>query len=76
MHAFLAEWVQSGLCPAWLVALPRVYHRPPSQLAAAASVLHCFCTSNCIWSLVTEAKEKCELLRDERGAELAMLLFT
>lgn len=35
-----------------------------------------FCTRNRIWSLVTEAKEKCKLLRDEDGAELGMLDFT
>lgn len=52
------------------------YHPPPAQLPAAASALYCFCTRNCIWSLVTETKEKCKFTRDEGGAELDTLLFT
>lgn len=77
---FLQSGYGSGLCPAWLVAVPCVYHRPfiapPAQLPAAVSALCHFCTSNCICCSVTEAKEKCKLLRDEGGAEFGMLLFT
>lgn len=68
-------------CLVPLVAVPCVCCRffdlsHPAQSLAAVSALYFFCTRNCVWSLVTEAKEKCKFLRDEAGTELGVLVST